>query len=50
MKAARLAAAAFLAALPAFCAMSAEDEEGFVPMFNGRDLTGWEGATDTYKA
>lgn len=23
---------------------SAKDEEGFVPMFNGKDLTGWEGA------
>ena len=24
------------------------DEEGFVPLFNGKDLSGWEGATDTY--
>ena len=23
-------------------------ESGFVPLFNGRDLTGWEGATNTY--
>ena len=23
-------------------------EPGFKPMFNGRDLTGWEGATNTY--
>ena len=23
-------------------------EPGFVPMFNGRDLSGWEGATNTY--
>ena len=24
------------------------DEEGFVPLFNGRDLSGWVGATDGY--
>ena len=27
---------------------AARNEEGFVPMFNGRDLAGWEGATNTY--
>lgn len=26
----------------------ADDETLFVPIFNGRDLTGWEGATNTY--
>jgi hypothetical protein len=38
---------AFLAALaltPAFAPAASEPEEGFVPMFNGKDLTGWEGA------
>lgn len=25
-----------------------EDEEGFVLLFNGHDLSGWEGATNTY--
>ena len=25
-----------------------EDEDGFVSLFNGKDLSGWEGATDTY--
>jgi len=24
------------------------DEDGFVSLFNGKDLTGWEGATNTY--
>ena len=27
---------------------AARGEDGFVPMFNGRDLAGWEGATNTY--
>lgn len=27
---------------------AAEEEEKFVPLFNGRDLAGWEGATNTY--
>ena len=27
---------------------TARGEDGFVPMFNGRDLAGWEGATNTY--
>jgi hypothetical protein len=31
------------AALP--CVVTASDEEGFVPLFNGRDLTGWQGDT-----
>ncbi len=26
------------------------DEEGFISLFNGRDLTGWVGATDAYRA
>ena len=28
---------------------AADVEEGFVPMFNGSDLSGWEGATNTYR-
>jgi hypothetical protein len=27
-----------------------ETEEGFVPMFNGRDLSGWQGAPDWWEA
>jgi len=27
-----------------------DPEDGFVPLFNGKDLTGWEGATNTYCA
>ncbi len=39
----------FLAASVAMLASGAEpDEEGFVSIFNGRDLTGWIGATGTY--
>ena len=35
-------------ALVAGCStFRANDEEGFVPLFNGKDLSGWEGATDT---
>ena len=31
------------------CVSRPEDgEAGFVPLFNARDLSGWEGATDTY--
>lgn len=30
------------------CPPCATDEEGFVPLFNGRDLAGWEGATADY--
>jgi hypothetical protein len=38
-------AATVAAVLVASCdiAFAAEAEEGFVPMFNGRDLSGWEG-------
>lgn len=32
-----------------FAAAAAAAEDGFKPMFNGRDLTGWEGAVDTYR-
>lgn len=28
----------------ALVAMAADDEEGFKPIFNGKDLTGWDGA------
>ncbi len=40
--AAALAGAALLAALGAVLAAQ-EKEEGFVPIFNGKDLAGWEG-------
>ena len=38
------------AAILAGCAAigTNDDEAGFVPLFNGKDLSGWEGATDTY--
>jgi len=38
------------ATLLAGCATvgGSKDETGFVPLFNGKDLTGWEGATSTY--
>jgi len=39
----RLFAAAALTFTLAAAAMAAEAKEGFVSMFNGRDLTGWEG-------
>ena len=39
----RPVAAVCLAALLAGPAAAAEAEEGFVPLFNGKDLTGWEG-------
>ena len=35
-------------ALTAIAAGAAEVEPGFVPLFNGKDLTGWVGATDGY--
>jgi hypothetical protein len=38
----RAAALLFFAAVPAV-AHTADEEEGFVSMFNGKDLTGWEG-------
>ena len=42
--------AALFAALPAviFAAPIHADESGFKPLFNGKDLEGWEGATNTY--
>ena len=45
-KAVVMSAAAFLAVFGAVA--ETRIEEGFVPMFNGRDLAGWEGATNTY--
>ena len=39
----------FAAALAAAAAFGAQpDAEGFVSLFNGRDLTGWVGATQNY--
>lgn len=38
-----IAIGAFLLAIPATPTMAAEVEEGFTPIFNGRDMTGWEG-------
>ena len=35
-------------ALASSMLLAADCEEGFVQMFNGRDLSGWEGATNTY--
>ena len=32
-----------LVVLGAVVAFAAEAEEGFAPIFNGKDLTGWEG-------
>lgn len=31
-------------------AVSAAEADGFVPLFNGKNLDGWQGATDTYVA
>jgi len=40
---------AFTVALAVAVAFAAEEkEEGFVSLFNGRDLTGWEGSTKGY--
>ncbi len=25
------------------------DDEGFIPLFNGKDFSGWMGATDQYR-
>ncbi|QDV36838.1 3-keto-disaccharide hydrolase [Tautonia plasticadhaerens] len=33
---------------PASSAGPVQDDEGFVPLFNGEDLSGWQGATDGY--
>lgn len=40
--------AGLAAALAGCAAIGTDDEAGFVPLFNGRDLSGWEGATDSY--
>ena len=46
MKCSLLPAAALAAALS--CGAAMPDAEGFVPLFNGKDLTGWIGATSSY--
>ena len=28
--------------------LHAQDADGFVPLFNGKNLDGWQGATDVY--
>lgn len=38
-----------LAAASAFAQCTACPEEGFVSLFNGKDLSGWVGATDLYE-
>ena len=49
-----LAAVAFVAIAGCVCVESqdsvypSEIDEGFVSLFNGKDLTGWEGATMMY--
>lgn len=40
------AACAALALIP--LPLDAEDSDGFVPLFNGKNLDGWQGATDVY--
>jgi hypothetical protein len=40
--------ACFVCLVLAGTALSAPDEEGFVPLFDGKTLTGWEGATTDY--
>jgi len=40
--------AALLFALPCAVAAGEADEEGFVPLFNGKDLTGWEGNKEVW--
>lgn len=37
-----------LSPAPAVVAGPTQDDEGFVPLFNGEDLSGWMGATDGY--
>ena len=41
---AALALVASLSAEP----LRAQDADGFVPLFNGKNLDGWQGATDVY--
>jgi len=48
MKMTWFAVAALLGGCCCVKAPSAADEAGFVPLFNGRDLDGWEGATSDY--
>jgi len=45
-----LAALAAAGAAPAGEKPKAADEEGFVPLFNGKDLTGWVGSVKGYAA
>jgi len=48
-----LCIAAILLLLPPMLALAeepAKDEEGFVPLFNGKDLTGWEGDAKIWHA
>ncbi|MGN0833972.1 MAG: DUF1080 domain-containing protein [Kiritimatiellia bacterium] len=43
-----IAASACLAALNGCQCLTTDAEDGFVPLFNGRDLAGWEGGTNNY--
>jgi hypothetical protein len=43
MKPSSLVTSVFVFATLLAAAQAAEDEKGFVPMFNGKDLAGWEG-------
>ncbi len=42
----RLAAAGLLILCMAFAGLPAQSEDGFKPIFNGKDLTGWDGDTN----
>ena len=44
-----LAALVAACAFTAFTAFAADDEAGFVSVFNGKDLTGWAGPIDNYE-
>ena len=44
-----LAALAAALTLTAFTVIAADDEAGFVSVFNGKDLTGWAGPIDQYE-
>src|SRR5688500_2732882 len=49
----RFAVVAFALTLPVASLAPAADEEGFVPLFNGKDLAGWvqvNSAPDTFQA
>jgi hypothetical protein len=43
-----IALVALAMVLAPLCGLAAEAEEGFTPLFNGKDLTGWIGATKGY--